>query len=142
MPCTMTQAHNQVLALLADALPGSLPVKFPDVTPLVDPFPPSAGPWARVSISDTEPPRPPPLVGQIGSRRYSMDGILMVELYTLAGDGRRASQTLGETVLTAFRGQRTAGGVWFRRERVNPVGPDGIWWHANAIIEFQYDTIQ
>ena len=141
MPCTMSQAHNQVLALLADALPGDLPTKFPDMGTAPG-FPPAAGNWARVSITDTEEGRPPPLVGQVGSRRYTTDGILIVELYTLAGDGRRASQTLGETVLTAFRGQRTAGGVWFRRPRVNHIGPDGPWWHANAIIEFQYDTIQ
>lgn len=140
MPCTMTVAHRQVLALLADALPGSLPVKWPDFGSSAG-FPPAAGPWARVTIVDTDPPRPPPLVAEPQNRRYSMDGILTVSLFTLAGDGRRAAQALGETVLRAYRGQRTAGGVWFRRERVNPIGADGAWWHENAIIEYQYDSI-
>jgi hypothetical protein len=116
-------------------------VKWPDYGTAPG-FPPASGDWARVSIGDTEPARPPPLCAAPGSRRYSMQGILMVELYTMAGDGRQASQALGASVLTAFRGQSTPGGVNFRRERVNPVGPDGIWWHENAIIEFQYDTIQ
>lgn len=141
MPCSMITAHNQVLALLAAALPVGLVVKHPDRA-LAVAFPPKAANWARVSISDEGQGRPPPLVGEVGSRRYTTDGILIVELYALSGDGRSAVQSLGETVLTAFRGQRTAGGVWFRRERVNPVGPDGVWWHENAIIEFQYDTVQ
>lgn len=140
MPCTMIVAHNQMLALLRAALPG-LAVKYPDVAPPTNPFPPLTASWARVSIEDTTPPRPPPLVGEPQNRRYSMDGILTVELYTLAGDGRQASQELSTVVLSAFRGQRTAGGVWFRRERVNPVDADGAWWHENAIIEFQYDTL-
>jgi hypothetical protein len=141
MPCSMSVAHNQILALLRAALPVELAVKYPDTGAPTNPFPPLTASWARVSIADTDPPRPPPLVGEPQNRRYSMNGILVVELYTLAGDGRQASQTLGETVLGAFRGQKTAGGAWFRRERVNPVGADGAWWHENAVIEFQYDTL-
>jgi hypothetical protein len=137
----MQVAHNQMLALLRAALPVGLAVKYPDVAPPTNPFPPLTASWARVMVEDTTPPRPPPLVSESQNRRYSMDGILTVELYTLAGDGRRASQALGMTVLGAFRGQRTAGGCWFRRERVNPIGADGAWWHENAIIEYQYDSI-
>jgi len=137
----MSVAHDQILAILVDALPGSLPVKWPDIATAAG-FPPAAGSWARVSISDTEPPRPPPLVSSPGNRRYSMDGILTVELYTLAGDGRRAARELAETVLAAYRGQRTVGGAWFRNERANYVGPDGPWFHTNCIVEFEYDSIQ
>jgi hypothetical protein len=140
VPCSMSQAHDQVLAILRAALP-TLAIKYPDVAPPTNPFPPVTASWGRVSISDEGQGRPPPLVGELGNRRYTTDGKLMVQLFTLAGDGRRAAQTLGETVLAAFRGQKTTGGVWFRRERVNDVGADGAWYHVNAIIEFQYDTI-
>jgi hypothetical protein len=140
MPCTMIVAHRQVLALLVDALPGDLPVKWPDVATAPG-FPPASGSWARVSITDTEPARPPPLVGDPANRRYSMDGLLTVAFYAIGGDGRRAAQALGQRVLDAFRGQKTAGGVWFRRERVNDVGADGPWWHVNTIVEYQYDTV-
>lgn len=140
MPCSMSTAHNQVLTILATVLTG-FAVKWPDRPPLTTPFPPTNAPWIRVGIEDTGQGRLPPLVAERGSRRYTTDGILTVELFTLAGDGRRASQTLGEAVLAAFRGNRTEGGVWFRRERVKPVGPDGVWWHENAIVEFQYDSI-
>lgn len=140
MPCSMITAHNQVLALLAPALVG-IHVKYPDRPAPTSPFPPTNLPWAQVSIEDTEPPFPPPLVGDPASRRYWMDGILLVQLFALSGDGRQASQTLGEAVLSAFRGQSTPGGVSFRRERVNPVGADGVWWHENAIIEYRYSTL-
>lgn len=141
MPCTMTQAQNQVLALLADALPGDLPVKWPDVTPPVDPFPPSAGPWARVSITDSGEESAPTLVSSPGNRRTKTIGLLIVELYTFAGDGRRAAQALGETILAAFRGSSTEGGVTFRNEYVEHIGPDGIWHHANTYVTYVYSTL-
>lgn len=141
MPCTLLEAHDQILALLP-ALVTALPVKYPDRPPPVEPFPPAAGSWVRVSISDTGEGRLPPLVGEVGNRRYTADGILTVEIYALSGDGRTLAQQLGMAVLSAYRGKRTPGGVWFRRERVVDVGPDGNWWHVNAIIEYQYDTMQ
>lgn len=140
MPCSMTVAQNQVLALLVDALPGDLPTKFPDMATAPG-FPPNAGPWARVSITDTGEESPPTLVSSPGNRRTKTLGLLIVELYTLAGDGRRAAQTLGETILAAFRGQATAGGVTFRNEYVDHVGPDGIWHHANVFIPYVYSTL-
>lgn len=140
MPCSMSQAHDQVLALLRAALP-TLAIKYPDVAPPTNPFPPTTASWGRASISDEGQGRRPPLVGEAQNRRYTTDGLLIVELYALSGDGRRAAQTLGGAVLAAYRGQKTAGGVWFRRERVNDVGADGPWWHVNAVVEFQYDTL-
>jgi hypothetical protein len=139
MPCSMSAAHNQILGLLASALP-TLPIKYPDVAP-PDGFPPQAS-WGRVSISDEGQGRPPPLVGEAGSRRYTTDGILTVELYVLAGSGRREALALGQTALGAYRGQKTVGGVWFRRERVKDVGPDGAYYHVNFIAEYQYDSVQ
>lgn len=141
MPCSMSTAHDEVLALLAAALPSDLSVKYPDVAAPSD-FPPKSGPWARVSISDTVEDAPPTLVSSPGNRRTKTAGLLTVEIYTLAGDGRRAAQALGETVLGAFRGQATASGVTFRAERVNDVGADGPWYHINAIVEFTYSTLQ
>lgn len=138
MPCSMIEAHDQILALLAAALP-TLPIKYPDLAAPAG-FPPQAS-WGRVQISDDDQGRLPPLVGSPSNRRYTTDGLLMVDLYALAGDGRAAAQALGESVLAAYRGQKTAGGVWFRRERVKDVGPDGTWYHVNAIIHYQYDTI-
>lgn len=141
MPCSMIDAHNQVLALLKGALPGGLAVKWPDIATAPS-FPPAAASWARVSISDTDEDEPPTLVSSPGNRRTKTAGMLTVELYTLAGDGRQAAQALGQSVLAAYRGQSTVGGVVFRRERINDVGADGAWYHINAIIEFTYSTIQ
>lgn len=141
MPCTMSVAHNQVLALLADALPGDLLVAWPDVARSPG-FPPNAGNWARVSISDTGEDSAATLVSSPGNRRTKTIGLLIVELYTLAGDGRRQAQTLGEAILAAFRGQATPGGVTFRNEYVDHVGPDGAWHHANVFITYVYSTLQ
>lgn len=139
MPCTMTQAHNEIFALVRAALT-TLAVKYPDMVAPAG-FPPATASWGRVSIGDTGEERPPPLVASPNTRRYHMEGLLTVELYALAGDGRRASQALGEAVLAGFRGQTTAGGVWFRNLRVVPVGADGAWWHENALIEYRYDSL-
>lgn len=139
MPCTMSQAHDQILALLPAAVT-SLAVHYPDVA-APDGFPPKAASWARVSISDVE-GEAVSLVGAAGGRRYETNGLLTVELYALSGSGRSAAQQLGEAVLNAYRGKDTSGGVFFRRERVVDVGPDGPWWHVNALIEYRYHTIQ
>jgi hypothetical protein len=140
VPATMSVAHRDVLAILAGALPGSLPVAWPDMARAPG-FPPASGNWARVSISDTGEESPPTLVSSPGNRRTKTIGLLTVELYTLAGDGRRQAQTLGETILAAYRGQSTAGGVTFRNEYVDHVGPDGIWHHANVFITYVYSTL-
>jgi hypothetical protein len=140
MPCSMSQAHDQVLALLADALPGDLPVAWPDMARAPG-FPPAAGDWARVTITDNSEESPPTLVSSPGNRRTKTIGLLIVELYTLAGDGRRQAQTLGETILAAYRGKSTEGGVTFRNEYVEHIGPDGIWHHANAYVTYVYSTL-
>lgn len=140
MPCTMSAAQNQVLALLAGALPGSLPVAWPDMARAPG-FPPAAGNWARVVISDTGEESPPTLVSSPGNRRTKTIGLLTVQLFTLAGDGQREARTIAETVLAAFRGQSTPGGVVFRNERVNAIGPDGVWWHTQILVEYTYATI-
>lgn len=139
MPATLTQAHDQILTLLRARLP-SLHIRWPDM-PGASAKPPQSS-WARVTLSDEGESRPPPLVGSVGNRRYSTEGILTVEIYALGGDGRRAAQTLAETVLRTYRGRRTSGGVWFRRERVRDVGPDGTYYQVNVLVEYQYDTIE
>lgn len=140
MPATLSQAHGEILALLAGALPGDLPVAWPDMAKAPG-FPPASGNWARVSLSDVT-AEGRTLVSSAGNRRYRTDTLLTVEVYALAGDGRRQALQLGETVLNAYRGQSTPGGVSFRNERVVDVGPDGPWYHVNAIVEAVYDTIQ
>lgn len=139
MPATMTQAHDQILALVAAALP-ALAIKYPDMNAPTG-FPPSTASWGRVSIGDTGEERPPPLVAAPNTRRYHVEGLLMVELYTIGGDGRRAAHALSESLLAAFRGAVTSGGVHFRNLRVEPVGADGPWWHENFITEYRYDAL-
>jgi hypothetical protein len=136
MPCTLSQAHDQILALLPAAIT-ALPTKYPDIAAPAG-FPPKASSWARVSLSDVDGG-----AVSIGSpARYESEGLLTVEIYALAGDGRAKAQELAEAVLSAYRGKSTSGGVFFRRERVVDVGPDGAWYHVNALIEYRYHTIQ
>lgn len=139
MPATLRQAHDQILGLLHAAALGIV-VQYPDM-----PSPasrPPQGSWARVMVEDSDDAGSNTLVGSRGNRRYETNGILTVEIYALSGDGRREAQRLAEVVLRAYRGRKTTGGVWFRRERVRDVGPDGTWYHVNVIVEYQYDTIE
>lgn len=140
MPCTLAEAHDQILALLP-AQVTALAVHYPDVAPTAG-FPPKAAPWARVSISDDS-SGAASIGSSIGNQRYESSGLLTVELYTMSGDGRAAAQALGQAVLTAYRGKRTSpGGVWFFDETVSDVGPDGVWRHTNVRVSYRYDTIQ
>lgn len=140
MPASMSQAHREILAILADALPGSLPVAWPDMARAPS-FPPASGNWARVVISDTGEESPPTLVSSPGNRRTKTQGLLVVQLFTLAGDGQRQARTIAETVLAAFRGQATPSGVTFREERAESIGPDGPWWQTNVQITYVYSTL-
>lgn len=141
MTATMIDAHDEILALLASALPGDLPVKWPDIA-TTSGFPPASGPWCRVNISDNGEHSPPTLVASPGARRYKTMGLLTVELYTMAGDGRRVAQELAQTVLLAYRGKATPSGVQFRLERADDIGPDGPWYRINCTVEYTYTTIQ
>lgn len=139
MPCTLSEAHDQILALLHAASLGIV-IQYPDMPS--PPARPAQASWAQVLVEDSDDAGSNTLVGSDGSRRYETHGIITVAIYAMSGDGRREAQRLAELVLRAYRGRRTTGGVWFRRERVRDVGPDGTWYHVNVIIEYQYDTIE
>jgi hypothetical protein len=141
MPASLSQAHGEILALLATALPCDLPVAWPDMARAPG-FPPASGNWARVTISDTGEESPPTIVSSPGNRRTKTIGLLTVQLFTLAGDGQRQARTIAQTILSAFRGASTAGGVSFRNERANAIGPDGVWWATNVLVEYVYSTLQ
>ena len=143
MPATLTQAHDEVLEVFDDAwsaLATPPPVQYPDRPPPVDPFPPVGATWARVHLTDNE-------GEQIGfgpaeGRRYRSMGVLTVQIFAPKGSGRSIPQALAQTVLGAFRGKTTAGGLEFFRHRARDIGPDGDWWQTNVIVEYQYDSVE
>lgn len=140
MPCSFSEAQDQVIGVFSTAwatLSPVPPVHYPDRVP-DEPFPPKSGTWARVTMQDTEGDR----VSLGRTARYRTDGVLIIQLFAPGGTGRQTTRALAELVLAAFRGKRTAGGVWFHRERAQDVGADGHWWQTNVVIEYQYDTIQ
>lgn len=140
MTATFSEAQDQVMGLFAAAwvfAPGSPPVHYPDRAEPAG-FPPKSGAWARVTMEDTESDR----VSLGRTARYRTDGVLIVQLFAPGGTGRQTTRALAELVIGAFRGKRTAGGVWFHREVARDVGADGPWWQTNVVIEYQYDTIQ
>lgn len=96
--------------------------------------------WARVSVRHTS-GNQATLSSPTGVRRYRRTGILVVELYTPSGKGTTLSDQTSTTIENGFLSWSTPDGLWFRNVRTEEAGNEGQWYHANVIIEFEYDTI-
>lgn len=110
--------------------------------------PPDDRPWARVSIRHNlgyQASLGGTSDGTIGGKPTSLfrrEGIIFIQVFYLFGDGLVNLRGRCQEVMDAFEGRR-AGGVWFRRVRVNevPLGDDK-WRQANVIVEFEYDQVK
>ena len=81
-------------------------------------------------------------MGDVGSRRFTVSGMAMIQIFTPYGTGHVLADSISGVVKGAFRGVNTnLDGVWFRRARVVDVGQDGSWLQTNVTAEFEYDEI-
>jgi len=71
---------------------------------------------------------------------FSRIGNVFVQIFTPLGAGfDGGGDDLADDVLSAFEGQTTALGAWFRNGRLIDVGPSTLWFQQNVITEFTYD---
>lgn len=139
MTATFRQASDEILAVFQAAW-GPL-----GHTALYDSVagaqPPATEPWARVSVRHSTGEQAT-LSGGLGTRRYSRDGTLFVQIFAPVGNGLSVAYDLAKVVADAYEGTATPAGVWFRDVRLNEIGPDDQWFNVNVLVDFTYDEVK
>lgn len=150
MASTIVNARNEILTLFktqweADPLSASIQVFYDDVKGDVpqtgddDTFQPS--PFARVKIEHTTGGQST-LSGSIGTRTFTRNGLITVQVFTPSGQGLSLADQLVSIVVHAFEGSSTPSQVWFRNVRANEIGKSGPWFQYNVLSDFTYDEIR
>jgi len=101
--------------------------------------------WARVSYNGVfeEQSTLSNCVGEPGKKHYEAGGFLYVQLFspkslpTAAYKGRQ----LAVLARNAFRGKVTAGGVWFRRVRIEDMPEEESFLVKRVVAEPEYDEL-
>ena len=99
--------------------------------------PPKDKAWFRVNVKHSDGDQVS--LGEAGTRKFSRDGIVTVQIFIPAGArGLALADRLGKMTVDAFEG-KAAAGVWFRRVKLVEVGPDGPWFQYNVTAAFTYE---
>lgn len=81
--------------------------------------------------------------GAPGKKRYTAAGLVYMQLFcpksTVNAD--QLGQQLSKVARNAYRGKKTAGGIWFRNVRIVPTIPEELFYRFNIIAEYTYDEI-
>lgn len=101
----------------------------------------NSDPWARLTVRHNA-GNLVSLTGGLSTQRYVREGTLFVQIFVPSGESLSEAYSLAELVSTAYEGETTPNGVWFKNVRVNEVGPDGHWFQVNLLIDFTYDEIK
>lgn len=122
------------------------PVKYDnvakdDVPPPADPDPDNDVSWARFVLRHGASGQAT-LANFQGQRRWRRTGGIVVQLFTIKGEGLSGSPDLPTLVQNVYEGLATPGAVWFRDVSVNEIGPDGNWFQTNVVAFFEYDEIK
>lgn len=101
--------------------------------------PPSDEGFARASIRHDS--RQQGALGAGSTKRYTNTGLVTIQIFTLAGNGRVLSDQLADTAVSAFEGQTAGDGtIWFRNTVASEVGISGQYLQVNVTSEFEYDV--
>lgn len=98
-------------------------------------------PWLRVTVrhNDSEMDS----FGQDGEGSFRATGVVTIQVFTpLDRDGLIFHDRLVKVAQRAFRGKAGVGeycGIFFRRARINEVGPEERWFQTNVLADFEYD---
>lgn len=95
--------------------------------------------WARATIRHAT-GRQSSLAGAIGTRRFTDEGTVFVQVFAPVGDGSTACMAAAREVQNAYRDARSR--VWFRDVRLNEVGASGAFYQINVLATFSYDDVR
>lgn len=148
MPATITQARDEMSAVLADALVATdgdspdfsdIPVAWPDKEFVIPKD--TTVTWARFVIRHATGGNVS-LGSANGTKRYNRAGVLAVQLFTPIGLGYSTTDLLTSIIMEAYEKGSTPNGVWFRNVRLVEVGVTDGWNQTNVISEFEYDEVR
>jgi hypothetical protein len=81
--------------------------------------------------------------GENGEGSFRASGIITVQVFSpLDKQGLLFHDRVAKVAQRAFRGKTGVGeycGIWFRRARINEVGPEERWYVSNVLVDFEYD---
>lgn len=146
MSCEMggNQAADQMIGLVFGAWKAAYPgaeMEFPNVANKTEGEAPSGPLWSRVTIRHADAPDTS-LTGALGGRkRHTNIGVLTVQVFGPIGDGSTVAYDAAEVLTTALRRSNDIA-VWFRRVRINEVGPRGTHMQINVLADFSYDDVR
>jgi len=133
MSLTVTQARNEMTAMVAAALPvdtiafDDLPGKVPDTMTS----------WYRLTIRHSDGEQET-LADATGKKRFLRQGLLTVQIFTPVGGGLSIADESVKMILDIFEGKASAGGIWFRNARFREIGAEGDFFQTNVLVDFQY----
>lgn len=111
-----------------------------DVKPASDKY------WLRVEINTlvSEQKTLSVCVTAPGKRMYIEAGLIIIELYIpkVVNGGWPTGKKWAQVLRGAFRGVKTANGVWFRNAVIKEVDSEAEFFRINIIAEFNYSEIQ
>ena len=96
-------------------------------------------PWARVILRHTGGGQSS-LAGEVGTRRFTRSGILLIQLFTPIGRGQFETYPLAQKVANAFEDSRLD--VWFRNIRIMERGTSGSSEQIDVLADFSYDEVR
>lgn len=101
--------------------------------------PTSEEPWARATIQHAIGGQAS-LAGASGTRRYTEEGTLFVQVFAPVGDGSTECYELATLVRNAYRDAKES--VWFRDVRIEEQGTSGAFTQINVMATFSYDEVR
>lgn len=142
MSATITQARDDMNKIVLDAWVAAgrsaNNVRYDDLNSVK---PSNTTAWIRIAVRHATGGQAS-LSGDGGARRYRRTGFLFVQLFTEIGKGLSESDVLTKVLQDALDGKYTPNGVWFRRVRVNEIGPADGQYQVNVVADFEYDEIK
>lgn len=132
---TYEEARDAIYKVFLDVW-GSDPVIWADMFGRV---PDETVPWARVILRHGGGGQSS-LASDVGRRRFSRYGVLLIQVFTPAGRGQTQGYQLATKVANAYEDSKLD--VWFRNTRISEKGSSGNSDQIDVLTDFLYDEVR
>lgn len=133
---TPLQARDRILSIFKSVWDPRAAV-YNDVAGKI---PTSESVWARATIRHATGSQTT-LASDNGTRRFSDQGTVIVQVFAPVGDGSTACYEAAREVQDAYRDAKDPD-VWFRDVQLKEVGSDGAFEQINVSATFSYDDVR
>lgn len=130
------EAIDSINAVFHAAWNPAYPVKWED---LPGDVPVTETPWAKVLVQHTS--------GQLSSlgggkvlRKWRRDGVIVVQVFAPAGQGKTLAVSLGQVVVDAYQNANTE--IHYRNVQLVESGTDGAFYRVDIYANFEYDDVR